>query len=297
MSGSNFHSCKILDGIRNSWIFFFVSQINQDNLTERLYKEVCNRLDFKQTGSRSRPVSWVQIFEQHLSVEYWQPIVSSGSVHVDLNGGSGLGCHTTPRNSVKWLCGDWWKTVKGLQTSELKNKGLPQTDHRFEKWVKIPQTDHRFEKWVKILYYVLWKSWYHSWTCIGIIILIISWSSSPHEQTWRLQWDTNSVRTNWVLCWWIVSRDTNVWVSRITLKIQRTEFFSFENHPKKNSLMYPPVLAFSLSYHRHPYLCIPLASRFSLYDKQNATLTSGKNKIVSSGSLIHWIMVLVQKGQ
>ena len=121
-----------------------LSQLNQDNLPERLYKQVCNRLGFKQTGSTSRPVPWVKIFEQHLCVECWQPAVSSGSIHVDLNGGSGLGGHTKPRLAVKWLCGGCRKTVKGLQTSELKSKGLPQTAQRFEKLV-----------WRKILYYVV----------------------------------------------------------------------------------------------------------------------------------------------
>ena len=89
-----------------------LSQLNQDNLPERMYKQVCNRLGFKQKGSRSRPVPWVEIFKQHLCVECWQPAVSSGSVHVDLNGGSGLGGHTTPGDAVKWLCGGCRKTVK-----------------------------------------------------------------------------------------------------------------------------------------------------------------------------------------
>lgn len=48
-------------------VAYTASQPNQDNLTERLYKQVCDRLDFKQTGTRSRPVPWVQIFVQHLS--------------------------------------------------------------------------------------------------------------------------------------------------------------------------------------------------------------------------------------
>jgi hypothetical protein len=30
----------------------------------------------------------------------------------------------------------------------------------------------------------------------------------------------------------------------------------------------PPALAFSLSLHRHPYLCIPLSSRFIRWNKQ-----------------------------
>jgi hypothetical protein len=105
---------------------FAASQPNQDNLTERLYKQVCDRLDFKQTGSRSRPVPWVQIFAQHLCVECWKPAVSTGSVNVDLNGG------TCRRADTHWLCGDCRKTVAGLKTSDLKSKGLPQTAVRFD---------------------------------------------------------------------------------------------------------------------------------------------------------------------
>ena len=111
--------------------FNSVSQPHQDNLTERLYKQVCDRLEFKQTGSRSRPVPWVQIFAQHLCVECWKPAVSNGSVHVDLNFKAWGGSHTF-RDAVKWLCGDCRKTVAGLKISELKSKGLPQTAVRFD---------------------------------------------------------------------------------------------------------------------------------------------------------------------
>ena len=108
------------------------SQPDQDNLTERLYKQVCDRLEFKQTGSRFRPVPWVQIFAQHLCVECWKPAVSTGSVHVDLNGGRSSTSHFTARDAVKWVCGDCRKTVAGLKPSELKSKGLPQTAVRFD---------------------------------------------------------------------------------------------------------------------------------------------------------------------
>ena len=90
------------------------------NLTERLYKQVCDRLDFKQTGTRSRPVPWVQIFVQHLCVECFHPAISTGSVQVG---------HVA-------LCGDCLKTVAGLKTSELKSKGLPQTAQRFDDAVR-----------------------------------------------------------------------------------------------------------------------------------------------------------------
>ena len=104
---------------------------SQNDLTERLYKQVCDRLDFKQTGTKSRPVPWVQIFVQHLCVECWQPAVSTGSVHVNLNGGSAWGGTYTSKEAVKRLCGDCRKIVAGLTTSELKSKGLPQTAQRF----------------------------------------------------------------------------------------------------------------------------------------------------------------------
>ena len=120
----------------NFSVWALASQPDQDNLTERLYKQVCDRLEFKQTGSRSRPVPWVQIFAQHLCVECWKPAVSTGSVHVDLNGGAGRGGSHTARDAVKWLCGDCRKTVAGLKKSELKSKGLPQTAVRFDDAVR-----------------------------------------------------------------------------------------------------------------------------------------------------------------
>ena len=104
----------------------WASQPHQDNLTERLYKQVCDRLEFKQTGSRFRPVPWVQIFAQHLCVECWKPAVSTGSVNLYTCFLANFSGHKGQR-----LCGDCRKTVVGLKPSESKSKGLPQTLRRF----------------------------------------------------------------------------------------------------------------------------------------------------------------------
>ena len=112
----------------------------QDSVTERLYRQVCERLSFRQTGSRSRPVPWVQIYAQHLCTECWQPAVSTGSVHVDLNGGSHAGGVYAAQEAVKWVCGDCCKAVAGLrsrlQKSELMRRGLPHTARRFEDGIR-----------------------------------------------------------------------------------------------------------------------------------------------------------------
>ena len=112
----------------------------QDSVTERLYRQVCERLGFRQTGSRSRPVPWVQIYAQHLCTECWQPAVSTGSVHVDLNGGSHAGGVYAAQEAVKWVCGDCCKAVAGLrsrlQKSELMRRGLPHTARRFDDGIR-----------------------------------------------------------------------------------------------------------------------------------------------------------------
>jgi len=42
----------------------------------------------------------------------------------------------------------------------------------------------------------------------------------------------------------------------------------------------PPALAFSLSLHRHPYLYIPLSSRFVRYNKQQHLMPSRLNSMI-----------------
>jgi len=94
-------------------------------LTNNLYKQVCDKLGFRQTGSKSRPVPYTQIFTQHLCVECWLPAISDLSICIDLNGG------TPAKQAVKWLCGDCLLAIPGKTRSEMMNKGLPNTRRRF----------------------------------------------------------------------------------------------------------------------------------------------------------------------
>ena len=111
------------------------------SVTDRLFEQVCRKLGFRQTDSRSRPLPWALIFEQHLCVECWKPAVSTGSVHVDLNGGCGSVLQYTARTARKWVCGDCHRNVKSLRKSELKCKGLPRTAQRFGAWVRLKILD------------------------------------------------------------------------------------------------------------------------------------------------------------
>lgn len=100
-------------------------------LTNYLYKQVCDKLGFRQTGSKSRPVPYAQIFTQHLCVECWLPAISDLSICIDLNGGSGRGGTYPAKQAVKWLCGDCHPAIPGKTKSEMMNKGLPNTRRRF----------------------------------------------------------------------------------------------------------------------------------------------------------------------
>ncbi len=61
--------------------------------------------------------------------------------------------------------------------------------------------------------------------------------------------------------------------ARALIKISSLIHFPLLRHPipplhlVRASLPPPPALALSLSLHRHPYLCIPLSSRFIRYNK------------------------------
>jgi hypothetical protein len=115
----------------------WTSQPNQDTLAELLYKRLCVRLEFNQTGSRSRPVPWVYIFAQRLCVECWQPAVSTGSACVDsMLDSTGARRQKAGNGRAKWLCDDCRKTACRLKASELKSKVLPQTAQRFGEYAR-----------------------------------------------------------------------------------------------------------------------------------------------------------------
>ena len=102
-------------------------------LSEQLYKIVCDKFGFKQTGTRSRPVPYVQIFARHLCVECWQPApLDHSSLPIDLNGGSAFGDVRSNGSGVVWLCGKCRRAITGKAHPEKLKKGLPNTGRRFD---------------------------------------------------------------------------------------------------------------------------------------------------------------------
>ena len=111
-------------------------------LSEPLYKIVCDNFGFKQTGTRSRPVPYVQIFTRHLCVECWQPTpLDHSSLPIDLNGGSEVGFFRRNGSTVVWLCGKCRKAIPGKTSSEKLRKGLPNTGRRFDDHVRLKIVD------------------------------------------------------------------------------------------------------------------------------------------------------------
>lgn len=104
--------------------------------SDMLFKRICDHLGFKQTGSRFRPLPYSLIFRQHLCTECCRPAVSSGSIHVNLNGGGGAKALWRANFAVKWLCGDCRRSCSRAETSGKGTKRLPRTAERFGEVVR-----------------------------------------------------------------------------------------------------------------------------------------------------------------